>query len=193
MNREEFIANIRERQPELLAETYLVADTVTAFPNADDYASFKARVQQHVNGVESLSIVGTGNWRFSLNPDKSLKEFDGASDIDIAVVSHEQFNQTWEELRRVHRSRWYTFSYAIRQKLRRNAEDVYSGFISPSWIPGPQGELLYRFKRILNQLRDESVNFKPIKILFFKSEVEAIDYYKRGFLLAKRKVERDEI
>jgi hypothetical protein len=193
MNREEFIAEILERQPELLAETYLAADTVTAFPNADDYASFKARVQRHVNGVESLSIVGTGNWRFSLNPYKSLKEFDEASDIDIAVISQEQFSQTWEELRRVERSRWYTFSKEIQDRLRRNAEDVYSGFITPAWIPGHQNELLYRFKTILNQLRDESVKFKPVKMLFFKNKVEAIDYYKRGFRLAKGKVKRDEI
>jgi hypothetical protein len=122
MNREEFIAEILERQPESLAETYLAADTVTAFPSADDYATFKARVQRYVNGVEFLSIVGTGNWRFSLNPYKSLKEFDQTSDIDIAVVSQEQFNQTWDELRRVERSRWYTFSKEIKDRLRRNAE-----------------------------------------------------------------------
>jgi hypothetical protein len=193
MDREEFIADIRERQPDALAEAYLAADTVTAFPNADDYASFKARVRQHISGVESLSIVGTGNWRFSLHPDKALKEFDGASDIDIAVVSLEQFHQTWEELRRVHRSLWYTFPYVIRERLRRNAEDVYAGFITPIWIPGHRCELRYRFKVILNQLRDESVSFKPIKMLFFKNRFEVIDYYKRGFLLAKRKVERDEI
>jgi hypothetical protein len=193
MNREEFIAEIVERQPEFLAETYLAAETVAAFPIADDYTNFKARVQQHLNGVEFLSIVGTGNWRFSLNPYKSLKEFDQRSDIDIAVVSQEQFNQTWDELRRVERSRWYTFSREIRDKLRRNAEDVYSGFVTPTWIPGHQNEHRYRFKSILNQLRDESVDFKPVKILFFKNKVEAIDYYKRGFRLAKRKVERDEL
>ncbi|HVQ40080.1 MAG TPA: hypothetical protein VMS31_21250 [Pyrinomonadaceae bacterium] len=57
MNREEFINEILERQPELLAETYLSADTVTAFPNADDYARFKARVQRRLRGVESISLV----------------------------------------------------------------------------------------------------------------------------------------
>ena len=193
MNREEFIASIRDHQPELLAETYLAANSVTAFPNADDYASFKARVQRRVTGAESVSIVGTGNWRFSLNPEKSLKEFDGRSDIDIAVVSPNDFNQTWEELRRIHRSRWYTFSPEIRDRLRRNGEDVYSGFINPTWIPGRVSKVRYRFKAMLNQLSDESVNFKPIKMLFFKNELEAIDYYKRGFLLIKRRVERDEI
>jgi hypothetical protein len=65
--------------------------------------------------------------------------------------------------------------------------------VTPAWIPGHQNELLYRFKSILNQLRDESVKFKPVKILFFKNKVEAIDYYKRGFRLAKRKVGRDEL
>ena len=193
MNREEFIAEILERQPELLAETYLSADTVTAFPNADDYARFKARVQGRVRGAESVSIVGSGNWRFSLNPYKSLKEFDEASDIDIAVVSQEQFNQTWDELRRVERLRWYTFSYDMKEKLRRNAWDVYAGFITPAWIPGHQSKLLYQFKVTLNQLQDESVNFKPIKMLFFKNQIEAIDYYKRGFRIAQRKVERNEV
>src|SRR4029079_19549958 len=129
----------------------------------------------------------TGNWRFSLNPDKDLKEFDSASDIDVAVISAEQFSQTWEELRRVHRSRWYTFPFATRERLRRNAEDVYAGFITPMWIPGNPCELRYRFKIILNKFRNQSVKFKPIKMLFFKNQLEAIDYYKRGFVLAKKK------
>ena len=137
--------------------------------------------------------MGSGNWGFSLHPDKALREFGATSDIDIAVISAEQFHKTWEELRRVHRSLWYTFPFGVRAKLRRNAEDVYSGFITPAWIPGPQSELRFRFKLILNRLRDKSIDFKPVKMLFFKNNDEAIDYYKRGFLLAKRKVERNEI
>jgi len=196
MTRDEFVAAVRKRQPTDLATEYLASEAVTVFPDAGDYAQFKARVRKCVSGVESVSIVGTGNWRFSLNPDKRLKEFDKASDIDVAVISYEQFTQTWEELRRIHRSRWYALPHEERMRIRRNGENVYAGFITPAWIPKIPGHtcpITYRFRTTLNNLRDKSVDFKPVRMLFFKNLVEAIDYYERGFFNLKRKVEKNEI
>ena len=58
MNRDEFIADIREHQPDSLAESYLVANRVTAFPIAADYSSFKSRVELQLSGVESVLYCG---------------------------------------------------------------------------------------------------------------------------------------
>ena len=169
MDINKFIQEILNHQPDIITEKYLKAETVTAFPTASIYENYKDKVRSHIPGVEEVHLVGTGNWRFSLNPNKNFKEFDNSSDIDIAVISYDRFNETWEELRRVHRLHWYTLPGKIKDKINRNALDIYAGFISPDWIPGPVCSLRYQFKRILNRLSDESVNYKKVKILFFKN------------------------
>src|SRR5262252_2940866 len=131
MTKEEFVTLLGATQPDILAAQFLAAENVTAFPNVAEYLSFKERVANYINDVESVSIVGTGNWRFSLNPDKHLKEFDRASDIDVAVISHKRFTDTWEELRRVHRLEWYSFDRWVQERLKRNGQNVYSGFVTP--------------------------------------------------------------
>ena len=193
MKKKEFIDSINACHPDELAENYLNSNAITAFQDADKYLRFKERVKFSFSGVEFVSVVGNGNWQYSLNPFKEFKEFDDTSDIDVAVISPEQYNITWEELRKIHRSKWYTFSQKVKEKLRRNSENIYSGFISPIWIPVDRCQLRYDFRRILNKLSDKSINYKPVKMLFFKNYVETIDYYKRGFINAKTRIQGNEI
>ncbi len=157
------------------------------------YCSFKSRIMKRLDKVEHVCLVGTGNWKFSLNPEKNFKSFDSSSDIDVAVISEHQFISTWEEMRKYHRNRWYRLTIGERDRLRRNGENVYSGFISPAWIPEKQSKLKFEYLRLLNALRDQHVGFRPVKMVFFKNMVEAIDYYKRGFVIAQQKVRTDEV
>jgi hypothetical protein len=193
MDRASFKSLIREKNPEELVKNYLWSEKVTAFSNSDSYLNFKTAVKAHIDGIEHISLVGTGNWKYSLNPRKNFKPFNETSDIDVAVISSQQFITTWDEMRLYHRNHWYKLSYEQRIKLRRNCENIYSGFISPSWIPEKRSKIRFQHKRLLNTLSDERVNFLPVKMLFFKNSIEAIDYYKRGFILAQRKVNQDEI
>jgi hypothetical protein len=188
LEREEFIAELARKAPDELAAQYLARDDVTAFEDVDAYRAFKDLVSVEIGGAQSIAIVGTGNWRFSLNPEKNFKPFDENSDLDIAVVSPDLFNAIWQELRRVHRFNWYRMSQYVRQQLRRNGENVYCGFVSPAWIPDSSSELRYQYKSILNRLSNRSPGKREVKMMYFKDRTEAVDYYKRGFAIAQRKV-----
>jgi hypothetical protein len=193
MPRRLFIEKIRNSNPTELAEEYLWATDVRVFATEEKYVAFKSEVASRLTGVEQVSIVGTANWRFSLNPKKDFKEFDRTSDVDVAVISSSQFHLTWNEMRKFHRDRWYQLPLEARETLRRNGENVYSGFASPMWIPDIGCPLKFEHKRLLNKLSNKEVGYRPVKMLFFKNEAEAIDYYKRGFIGAKVKVSKNEL
>ncbi|HEX4008188.1 MAG TPA: hypothetical protein VHX60_18585 [Acidobacteriaceae bacterium] len=186
MSIEAFLDQIRGSSTDDLAQRFLVADSVCVFPDDREYITFRTKVSGLLREVERVSIVGSANWRYSLNPGKKFQEFGDHSDIDVAIISTALFHRLWEEMRLHHRRHFYTLSLAERQQLRRSGENVYSGFISPKWIPNRDRARDYEYRRLLNALSDKSVRFLKVGMLFFKNETEAIDYYARGFRDAKK-------
>ncbi len=85
-----------------------------------------------------------------------------------------------------HRRHFYALPHPERERVRRNGENVYSGFISPAWIPNRDRGRQYEYRRLLNSLSDKAVRFLRVKMLFFKNDNEAVDYYARGFWIAKK-------
>lgn len=130
--------------------------------------------------------MGSGNWGYSLHPEKAFKAFDQSSDIDIAVISPKHFNSLWDEMRRCHCQRWYQLTEDQRTALNRNAQNVYAGFISPLWLPDSRSGKRLEFRRHFNHLSDEEVGHRPVKAYFFKNLAEAVDYYQRGFAKARK-------
>lgn len=188
LEKEEFLNDLKRRSPLELASFYFGREEVEAFSSSTAYQEFISLVQQEVGGQPKVVIVGTGNWKYSLNPYKSFKPFDEKSDIDIAVVSTERFNQTWNAIREVHRSTWSSINKTTRESLRRNGENVYAGFISPEWIPGITNKYRFKHLQLLNKLSNQSPGRREVKIMYFRNTTEAIDYYQRGFKIAKRKI-----
>jgi hypothetical protein len=125
-----------------------------------------------------------------LNPEKALKPFDEASDIDVAIVSSSRFFQTWELIRDFQRTSWYRLNHDDRQRLRRNGENIYSGFVSPKWILDRRSMYRFDFLRLLNQLSDANVGYKTVNALYFRNRAEVEDYYRRGSMIAKRRIAR---
>ncbi len=185
LEKHEFLADVCKRSARELAIHYFQRTEATAFPVHADYDDFKSMVQLEVGGDPQVVVVGTGNWKFSLNPHKGFKTFDAKSDIDVAVVSHDRFHQTWEELRRVHRKTWWGLGTEERNSMVRYGQDVYSGFVTPGWIPGNQNTLRFEYLSMLNRLSNRSPGKREVKMIFFKNDTEAVDYYRRGFQLAK--------
>lgn len=156
--------------------------TVVACADASRYADFCQRVTLAYPNGEQVFIAGSGNWGFSLHPEKSLRPFGDHSDIDVGVIHEPFFHTIWEELRKYHREYFYQVSRSTRDGLRRSGENVYSGFVSPAWIPATGSNFRFQHNKILNALSSHLVGFKPVKMLFFKNRVEAVDYYKRGVI-----------
>jgi hypothetical protein len=189
MSRDEFFRRIRLSPAEVLAREFLHSEAAHIFPDNTEYIAFREKVSRSIPNVESVAIVGSGNWRYSLNPEKGFREFGAHSDVDVAVISSSQFQSLWEEMRQNHRRYFYGLAYEDKERLRRNSENVYCGFISPDWIPKRLPSLKHQYKQALNALSDQSVRFLKVKMMFFKDLSEAIDYYARGFVRARRVIQ----
>jgi hypothetical protein len=169
--------------PEATVEELLDVQTVVACKTAQDYAAFRGSVQAAYPNGNEVFIAGSGNWGFSLRPQNNLRPFGDHSDIDVGVIHDHWFQLTWEELRSYHRQFFYKMPKSVQTELRRRGEDVYSGFVSPRWIPQKGHNFRFAHTKVLNALTSHLVGFRPVKMLFLKTRVEAVDYYKRGMLL----------
>lgn len=188
-SRAEFLDDIRKQEAETLLRQWL---NTTAIPFAlgslDRLQEFLQPIRADWESTELLMISGTGAWRFSLNPDKNFKEFSERSDIDVVNVSYGHFCEAWDRLRFYHRRRWYIIGKEERSRLLRNGQDIYSGFVSPKWIPDKQDRLRFRFLTGLERYSTDVVRFRSVNMLFFKNLEEAHDYYRRGIEIAKSKL-----
>jgi len=173
-------------EPAQLAQEFVFSSTVHALPDEAAYRTFRAKVKARLPDAQHISIVGSGNWRYSLNPEKLLIEYHKRSDIDVAIVSKALYQKTWDEIRQIHRDRWYTLDYQSKKRLVRNGQNIYSGFACPTWIPQFGHPTVYQFKSMLNKLSGPEIGHREVKMMYFKDESEMIDYYRRGFTEAKR-------
>jgi hypothetical protein len=188
MTKNEFFQIIESSTPQALAREFLYADTVRVFEERSEYDKFRNKIGELIKHVEFAAVVGSGNWTYSLNPEKNFREFGGHSDVDVAIISSVQFHAFWEKMRENHRRNFYRLDFENRKRLRRNSENVYAGFVSPAWIPRQTPPERLEQKKLLNTLSDAAVGYLAVKVLFFKNPEEAVDYYSRGFALARRSI-----
>ncbi len=185
MQRTAFLELVRSKQSQALADQFLRSAVVAAFSSEELYDQFKVEVSAQLRNAEHVVVAGTANWTFSLNPNKDFRRYNSQSDVDTVVISEDHFMQTWEQLRVFHRQRYTYLSVDGRRRLRRKGENVYSGFVSPLWIPDDRNRFRWDHQRALNKLSDAAVDYRRVTMLFFRNWTEAVDYYKRGFQIAK--------
>jgi hypothetical protein len=185
MTQAQFISRVKNDEPTVLVDEWLSGTRVPACRTVQDYDQFKTEVRSRFPRCTDVYIVGSSNWGYSLNPNKAFRAFGPHSDVDVAAVSDNHFHEAWDSLRDFHRRRFYTLTFEKRTSLRRNGENVYSGFISPEWIPEFGHSLRYAFLSALQALSTPLIGSKPVRMYFFRSYVEIVDYYKRGVIAAR--------
>lgn len=183
MDIEDFKALLLQETPERIVSYFLTTDDIAACPKVN-YSKFCEAASKQFQDVEDVRIMGSGNWGFSLNPDKNFRPFNDESDIDTVIISSREFENTWSELRTYHRNKYYSLSHYQKQRLKRNGENVYSGFISPLWIPDVGNQMRFRFIKTKSSL-SSLMDYREVNMLIFKNRDEVIDYYKRGIMVAK--------
>lgn len=184
MTLEDFLALVRSANPIDLAAESLHRNFVHAIPDESMYKSFLDEVKVDYPLSEHIAIMGSGNWKFSLNPDKHFTEYHIKSDIDIAIICRASFERAWDELRKYHRQNYYRLRTEGKIQLKRNGENVYSGFVSPKWILG-KSSVKFEYALNSNKYSNEIIGYRSVNMMYFKNLDEALDYYRRGFRLAR--------
>lgn len=185
MSVDNFKRIIWDLDPEDIVEESLFRGFTHVIPKENDYSEYIELIFSDYKCAEHIAIMGSGNWGYSLNPDKFLRPFGDYSDIDVVIICHEAFQETWKELREYHRSKYYLLSQNQRSRLKRNGENVYSGFISPKWILSRRAPARFAYEVNSNKYANKYVGYRSVNMMYFKNIEEAIDYYVRGFRLAK--------
>lgn len=181
-----FLETLKAQSPSAVAEELLLAKSIHAFSTTALYDEYKKDIISDHGHAHHVAIVGSANWKFSLNPHKNFREFHSNSDIDVAIICAQSYLETWDDLRKHHRTSYYSLDFTARQSLKRFGENVYSGFVSPKWIPSLKSDLKQRYEKLTNKYSTRAVGFKTVNMMYFRNMDEAIDYYVRGILAATR-------
>lgn len=170
----------------MVVDKYVARKNIYIF-NGDEkmYEGYKTDIFRCFPNSLNCYIVGSANWGVSLNPQKNYRPFGEWSDVDIAVVNEEEYENTWCELRKYHRQWYYQLNQFQKSGMAKTASNIYCGFANPKWIPGRSS---YKSDFILKLDGLYNAKLPPIQgvnAMFFKSFEEMKDYYKRSFIIAQ--------
>lgn len=105
-------------------------------------------------GEGSLRLVGSAALGFSLKPKRRFCLFeDEISDLDVAIVDRDFFEDMWQEVHEYARARFW-------DRQPKFAEYLYDGWIRPDIMPGTLGNTWFDF---FHSIRQQQV-FRRIKV-----------------------------
>lgn len=185
-NLQDFKKDLVESEPSQLVEKWIQTAKPHAFSKVETYDNFTQIIKGDWPESELIQIAGSGNWRYSLNPKNTFREFNSKSDIDVIVVSSKYFHETWQELRLLHRKKWYQWGTSTRDQVMRTGQNIYCGFMTPKYIPDVSNQIRFDFLRKCNTYSSSLVGYREVNLMFFKSIEDTIDYYIRSIRLAQR-------
>jgi hypothetical protein len=185
-NLQEFKNDLSTSEPSQLAEKWIQSEKPHAFTDVNSYCSFTQKIKSDWPESDLIQLAGSGNWRYSLNPKNPFREFNLKSDIDVIVISQVYFHETWQELRQLHRRKWYQWGQTTRDQVMRTGQNVYCGFLSPKHIPDTSNRKRFDFLKKCNTYSSAHVGYREVNLMFFKSIEDTIDYYIRSIRLAQR-------
>ena len=127
-----------ESRLELFCSEYLFECVPYIFSgDSTGYFRWKATLADRL-GVDprDLILIGSAAVGFSLDPDKNLREFDDASDVDVAVLSQRHFDIAWRHLRGLG-ARGYRMLPDEQQAVKSHRRSyIYWGVIATDMILG---------------------------------------------------------
>ena len=100
MSPSEVKAQITKLTPQDFVAEHILEATPVAFSSRTEYVQWKGHLATLLR-VDALDIVlvGSGAVGCSLNPEKNYSKFSLKSDIDVAIVSPELFEEGWRYMR----------------------------------------------------------------------------------------------
>ena len=131
MKQEEVIRYVREGNINVLLEQ-LFSGVPHAFDSAEEYKKFQSQLGTPFNiNPETVVLVGSGRFGFSLAPHKFGQPFHPRSDLDVVLVDQNLFDSSWLELIR-YDFKSLSFNADIATSLREHrSNNVFWGYLEP--------------------------------------------------------------
>ena len=100
MLREKVLADLSNMSPDVFVANHIFDRCPAVFQSRDDFIKWKLELAQQLDvDAASITLVGSAAVGVNLNPNKSFREFNQKSDIDVAVISQYHFQTAWRYLR----------------------------------------------------------------------------------------------
>jgi hypothetical protein len=100
MLRDKVLADLSSMSPEAFVASHIFDRCPAVFQSRDDFIKWKLDLARRLDvDAASITLVGSAAVGISLNPNKSFREFDQKSDVDVAVISQYHFQVAWRYLR----------------------------------------------------------------------------------------------
>jgi len=144
--KKKFTADLQKEKLEWVVSKWVIENPTPYFFQNDHlaYIQWKNRLASKL-GVDpySIIVVGSANIGFSLNPEKNWISFNDESDIDIAIISNDYFEQAWHFLKNMKPSERYRLSKEMQEAIKSHESNyIYWGAIAADLVLGvlPFGE-----------------------------------------------------
>lgn len=172
---EVFKKDLREEETLTIVQKYICHGSSILLPDPE-YFSLKRKVS-HMFDIHPTNIfmVGSAKLGFSIKKSRRFQPFEDISDIDLAIISSQLFEQIWKEVYLYKmESGWWSDEKKFKKYLFR-------GWIRPDFLPtGKSFEITQKWWDFFMELT-ESGEFGPYKInagvyhsLFFFESYQSI-------------------
>jgi hypothetical protein len=98
---DKFLGDLQSQSLVDVAQQWVIDRTPFIFGDRQSqYVTWKSSLAKKINvDGKAITFIGSASVGFSLNPDKSYREFDQSSDIDVAIISRHHFELAWHAIR----------------------------------------------------------------------------------------------
>jgi hypothetical protein len=137
-DKEQFAVMLRQRKHSEIVEEHILSGQPFAFENDQpSYDLLRAEISRELTvDVPAIHLVGSGQIGFSLAPEKFGTPFRPESDLDIAVVDSQMFDEAWMDMLRLGNA-YYSLKQRVRDMLKQHRENnIYWGMMYPDSLPG---------------------------------------------------------
>lgn len=129
----------------------------------------------------SIVVVGSTRTGFSLNPKRRLRPVRRRSDIDVAIVSADLFDDLWERV--------YAYSRADRSwDTRWFRKTLFKGWIDPRSLPtGPTFEAAAHWGKVFDDLmQSRRFGLRSISARLYRTWERLELYHEQSVLACKQ-------
>ncbi|MDC5356327.1 hypothetical protein R4488_16135 [Acinetobacter baumannii] len=197
MDKLEIIDFIKNHDDMEIYYKYLIGQEVWYFKlngqdHSETYDEFKKFISKKIFvPFNNISIVGSAKTKYSFSPNKSFKEFNDNSDLDLIIVSKFYYKKLWAAYRKISQE-----GYLHNFNSKSNA--IFNGFISIKDTDDTYGnDYLNEWQRLIRTFKAElQLKFKIQHDVNYRiySDWESVqDYHIRGINKLKEGLVKSEV